>query len=76
MLGAVEDEDRRVRLAHLEEKIIHPRSVLNVDSLLVGFLSYFHRFPFSRSLHEQRITDFFFCRIPSKLWFQIVTTRH
>ena len=38
MLGAIEDEDRRVRLAHLEEKIVHPRSVLNVDSLLVSGL--------------------------------------
>lgn len=36
MLGAIEDEDRRVRLTHLEEQITHPRSVLNVDSLLVS----------------------------------------
>ena len=38
MLGAIKDEDRRVRLVHLEEKIVHPRSVLNVGSLLVSSL--------------------------------------
>lgn len=33
------DEDRRRRLRQLEEKITDPRSVANVDSLLVSMFS-------------------------------------
>lgn len=39
---AVEDADRRERLGQLEDTITHPRSVLNVDCLLVSVPSYFN----------------------------------
>jgi len=36
-MEAIMDEDRRRRLRNLEEKIVDPRSVTNVDCLLVSF---------------------------------------
>ena len=53
------DEDRRRRLRLLEEKIQDPRSVSNVDCLLVSYVVSFHYFYFY----------FFLLKILFDFWF-------
>lgn len=36
-MASIEDAERRERLLELEERITHPRSILNVDGLLVSW---------------------------------------
>ena len=37
-MDAIKDEDRKRRLRQLEEKIQDPRSIANVDCLLVSYI--------------------------------------